>query len=432
MEGDSKNKREASSMPSKKMSRREMLYLTGAGGIGLLLGASGLGSLAAGGHSANTAQKVAAVDTKEIVPFYGKHQAGIITKPQNFVCLTALDVRSEKLAKVRELFKAWTLASEKMTHGQLVGDYRENPYVPPADTGEAEGLSPSKLTITFGFGPSFFVKAGEDRFGLAGKKPAVLRDLPEFAGDELDPAWVGGDIGIQICSDDQQIAFHAIRNLVRMGRGIVALRWTQSGFQRSHRSDPSQGTPRNLLGFKDGTVNPDSTREMNNIVWSDGSEANWMRNGSYMVARRIRMFIEVWDRTHMSEQELTFGRKKRSGAPLGQTEEFDEVNLEQKDAQGKPLIPPDSHIALARSGGAEKILRRSYSYAGEIDPARAQLDAGLIFISYQKNPLKQFVPIQQRMASADRLNEYIRHIGSAVFACPGGIEKGGYIGNLLF
>ncbi|UOQ43810.1 iron uptake transporter deferrochelatase/peroxidase subunit [Halobacillus salinarum] len=413
---------------SKKITRREMLYRTGAGGLGLLIGASGVGSITALGKTSS--EKPAAAENQ--IPFYGKHQAGIMTKQQTYVYLISMDITTNKLADIRDLFKEWTVASEKMAMGNLIGDYSDNLYIPPEDTGEATGLSASRITFTYGFGSSFFEKEGSDRFGLAAKKPNQLQALPSFPGDEIEKEWTGGDLCVQVCADDQQVAFHAIRNLLRIGRGIVTLRWMQSGFLRSQQSGKKDSTPRNLFGFKDGTVNPNTEEDFNNIVWSNGAEASWMKNGSYMVMRRIRMLLEVWDRTHLKDQQATFGREKVSGAPLGQEKEFDDVKLDKKDSDGKPAIPMDAHVRLGRGDGSQKILRRSYSYSSEMDPARAQLDAGLLFLCFQKDPFKQFVPIQKRMAQSDHLNEYIRHIGSAVFACPGGTKKGGYIGDSLF
>ncbi|KHE70758.1 iron uptake transporter deferrochelatase/peroxidase subunit [Halobacillus sp. BBL2006] len=412
-----------------KITRREMLFRTGAGGLGLLVGASGFGTISALGK---TMSKEEEVNSDDVIPFYGKHQAGITTKQQTYVYLIALDLTTEKLSDIRDLFKEWTIASEKMSKGVLIDSYSDNLYVPPADTGEAAGLSASNLTLTYGFGPTFFEKEGADRFGLASKRPQRLKKLPAFPGDQLEDAWTGGDLCVQVCADDQQVAFHAIRNLIRIGRGIVTLRWMQSGFLRSPKADKKNATPRNLFGFKDGTVNPSTNEDYNDVIWSNGSEASWMKNGSYMVMRRIRMLLEVWDRTHLNEQNKTFGREKVSGAPLGHKDEFDEIDFDKKDEQGKPYIPADSHVKLGRGDGSQKIHRRSYSYSSEMDPTRAQLDAGLLFMSYQKDPFKQFVPIQKRMASSDRMNEYIRHIGSAVFACPGGISEGGYIGDSLF
>ncbi|MFB9326509.1 iron uptake transporter deferrochelatase/peroxidase subunit [Paenibacillus aurantiacus] len=414
----------------KPISRRDMLKMAGIGGAGLLLGGLATGGVlgAAGRLGAAEASSTFA-EAGEAVEFYGSHQAGVATPAQDFICFAAFDLTTDDVNSVRRLFQKWTEAAAAMTGGVMIGDVNDNLNMPPSDTGEAAGLAPSKTTITFGVGPSFF----DGRFGLAGKRPAALPDLPPFSGDELREEWTGGDIGVQVCANDMQIAFHAIRNLARIARGKAVLRWTQEGFQRSAQADPAGATPRNLMGFKDGTVNPDVRDEktMNEVVWAQSSDgADWMSGGTYMVVRRIRIRVEVWDRSTLGDQEATFGRHRGSGAPLGSRSETDPVDLEAKDGKGEPLIPMNAHVRLARGDGTLRILRRSYSYSSGLDKKTGQLDAGLLFISYQRDIGKQFIPMQQRLAS-DRLNEYIVHNGSAVFACFPGVREGGYIGDTL-
>ncbi|MFC0213049.1 iron uptake transporter deferrochelatase/peroxidase subunit [Paenibacillus chartarius] len=412
------------------ISRRDALKLAGVGGLGLLLGAGGMTGLASGmlqkskttggnDHPANT------------VPFYGKHQAGIITPMQDFVCMGAFDLTTSSISEVRELFQKWTAASARMTQGQSAGEESGNTLLPPVDTGEALGLGAVRTTITFGLGTSFF----DERFGLAGKRPPALVDLPKFKGDDLRSEWSGGDVVVQVCADDPQVAFHAIRNLVRIGRGKAVLRWMQEGFQRTGAADPKGSTPRNLLGFKDGTNNPNvqDAAVADEVVWAGaGDQPAWMGAGSYMIMRRIRMRIEVWDRTTLGEQEATFGRHRDSGAPLGSRNEFDPLDLAKTGQDGKPRIPADSHVALAHMNGKVRIHRRGYSYSNGIDIKTGQLDAGLLFICYNRDPRNQFIPMQQLLASQDKLNEYIVHVGSGIYACLPGTSSGGYIGDTLF
>ncbi|MWV46827.1 deferrochelatase/peroxidase EfeB [Paenibacillus sp. HJL G12] len=418
------------SILKKPMTRRDVLRLAGSGGLGLLLGGSTFGLFAAQNNRKTKAANATGT-TDNQVPFYGQHQAGIITPAQNFICFAAFDVTASGSSSLQKLFRTWTAAAAAMAEGKQVGEESTNHNLPPVDTGESVGLNPSRLTITFGAGPSLF----DDRFGLSGKRPPSFKDLPAFNGEQLEPQWCGGDIGVQVCADDMQVAFHAVRNLARMARGTAVLRWVQEGFQRSTQADPSGSTPRNLLGFKDGTANPavTSAQDMNKVVWAQGSDgAAWMGGGSYMAVRRIRMRIEVWDRSSLKDQEDTFGRYRGSGAPLGAKNEFDAVDLNAKDEKGNPHIPADSHVALAKGDGSIQILRRSYSYSGGMDLKTGQLDAGLLFISYQRDLFKQFVTMQQKLAKSDRLNEYTLHVGSAVFACFPGVSNGGYIGDTLF
>ncbi|QIN79156.1 deferrochelatase/peroxidase EfeB [Rubrobacter marinus] len=415
----------------KRLSRREAFRLAGAAGTGLALGAGGMG-VAARGSRAEEASPDA-----EAVPFYGAHQAGIATPSQHRLHFTAFDVVTEDRDELRDLLREWSEAAALMCAGEPVGDVGGagfSPYLPPDDTGEAIGHPASRLTITFGFGPTLFERDGEDRFGLAARRPKALAPIPPMPGDALRPELSGGDLCVQACADDPQVAFHAVRNLARIGRGVVEMRWSQMGFGRTSSTSRQQETGRNLFGFKDGTNNlkAEDERAMDRNVWVGLSEGpGWMEGGTYLVSRRIRMLIEVWDRSSLDDQEKTFGRHKVSGAPIGREGEFDAVDLEAEGEDGEPLVPENSHVRLGAEGG-ESILRRSYSYTDGIDRERGQLDAGLFFVCFQRDPGRQFVPMQRRMAENDALNEYISHTGSAVFALPPGAREGGYVGEGLF
>lgn len=425
----SESKDQPESILKKKINRRELLRIAGVGSIGLMLGGAGIGGILSTRTKVESGE-ASIPTTLDSIPFHGKHQAGIITPAQNFICCAAFDVTTNDINEVRQLFQAWTEAAITMTQGSLIGSNNNNQNLPPSDTGEAAGLSPSRSTITFGVGPSFF----DSRFGLQSKRPSTFQDLPSFRGDHLQPQWCGGDLVVQVCADDMQVAFHAIRNLTRIARGKAVLRWTQDGFQRTTQADPAAGTPRNLLGFKDGTGNPKVSDPdlMNQVVWAQNTDgAAWMTGGSYMVVRRVRMLIEVWDRSSLKDQETTFGRYRDSGAPMGAHHELDPVDVHATTPEGDLQIPANSHVALSHGDGTLKLLRRSYSYSSGIDSTRGQLDAGLLFISYQRDLYKQFVPIQQKLAAGDKLNEYISNIGSAVFACFPGVEQGRYIGDSL-
>jgi len=408
--------------PTTEITRRRLLATAGVGAAAVGLGGGGL---LAGRQLADASD-----EGTGSVPFYGEHQAGIGTAAQDRLHFAAFDLLSEDPAELRELMRAWTVAAAEASAGEMVGNVNDVPLAPPDDTGETVGLLPSRLTVTFGFGPSLFEKPG---LGLAAKRPAALRPLPALPGDELDPAESGGDVCVQACSDDPQVAFHAIRNLARIGRGVVAMRWSQLGFGRTASTSRSQDTPRNLLGLKDGTANirAEDGEDMDRFVWVGGEGPAWMRGGTYMVTRRIRMLLEVWDRAPLQDQERTIGRHKYSGAPLGGSEEFEPLPLDQQ-RNGHPLIPPDAHVRLAsaRENGGARILRRGYSFTDGVDESLGELEAGLFFISFQRDP-EQFVAIQRQLGSMDALNEYIKHVGSALFAVPPGAPPGGYVGEAL-
>ena len=422
---------------AKKFSRRDLLRLAGVSGAGLTLGAGGaslVGNRVAAQERLEAGDEPAGAPDLAPVPFFGRHQAGIATPQQEHLHFAALDLTTDSVSRVRDLLISWSEAGARMTSGKPAGDENEIGYLPPDDTGEAIGLSAARLTLTFGFGPSFFEKEGKDRFGLAGAKPEALEPLPHLPGDALEEGKSGGDLCIQACADDPQVAFHAIRNLVRLGRGSAVVRWSQLGFGRTASTSKKQETPRNLMGVKDGTANIKAEDEdlMESHVWvPQGERPSWMDSGTYLVARRIRMLIEVWDRVSLDDQEQTIGRHKYSGAPLGKQDEFAPVNLEARDEDGELLIPEDSHVRLARQDDKEKFLRRGYSFTDGMDPDRGQLDAGLFFICFQRDPHRQFVPMQKRLGQHDTLNEYILHTGSALFACPPGAREGGYVGQHL-
>jgi deferrochelatase/peroxidase EfeB len=406
------------------ISRRSLLKSAG-------IGAAGIG-LGAGGYLVGQETAEASGDGTGSVPFYGTHQAGIDTPAQDRLFFASFDLLTESRAELRELMREWSRAAAEMTAGEMVGDVNDVELAPPDDTGETVGLLPSNLTVTFGFGPGLFERRG---LGLAAQRPAALREIPPLPADELNPGESGGDICVQACSDDPQVAFHAIRNLARIGRGTVAMRWSQLGFGRTSSTSRAQDTPRNLMGFKDGTVNikSEDTAAMERYVWvGDGGPA-WLRGGSYVVTRRIRMLLEVWDRSSLEDQEQTIGRAKYSGAPLGGHDEFEPLPLDRKQGSGLPTIAVDAHVRLAsaQANDGERILRRGYSFTDGVDESLGELEAGLFFIAFQRDPEKQFVAIQRRLGSMDSLNEYIKHVGSAVFAVPPGARQGGYVGETL-
>ncbi|KWO82781.1 peroxidase [Burkholderia ubonensis] len=379
----------------------------------------------------------------DVEPFYGKHQGGITTPQQRHAYFAALDLSATRRADVIALLKTWTDAAARMTRGEtaqpLVTSGGDD--AAPVDGGDALGLGPARLTITFGFGPGMFALAGKDRYGLAKHRPAALVDLPRFNGDQLLPEKTGGDLFIQACADDAQVAFHAVRQLVRLGASTTQMRWGQAGFTSGKPGE----TPRNLMGFKDGTMNPSMSdpAAMNEFVWAGGEGPAWMNGGTYTVVRRIRITLEHWDNTELGFQEQVVGRHKYSGAPLGRQHEFEPLDLDAADKDGNPVIPDNSHARLASpqlNNGAQ-ILRRAYSYNDSTNfyierwpPWRQQTeyDAGLMFIAHQRDPRRGFIPINEKLAKLDIMNQFTTHVGSAIFACPPGAQPGSFIGAALF
>ncbi|MGN6325174.1 iron uptake transporter deferrochelatase/peroxidase subunit [Pseudolysinimonas sp.] len=412
--------------PTKRgLSRRALLL--GAAGGGLAVGA------AAGVGGATIARAVQGgdeeiIDLTRSFPFYDQaHQAGIQTPPQRYTVFMTFDLASDSRQDLQVLLARWSGAIAQLMAGRTIGQVqpaRADAVAP--DTGEALDLAPAGLTVTVGLGPGVF----DHRFGLASRRPAHLRPLPELPSDKLQDGLSGGDLSIQACADDPQVAYHAVRDLARMAQPTASTRWTVLGFGRAS-AGTGQKTPRNLLGFKDGTRNIVEESDFQRFVWVDDDVA-WTRGGSYQVVRKIQMNIENWDSDAIGDQQKVFGRGKVEGEPLTGRAEHDTPDFAKKNAQGELVIPDTSHVALAahENNGGVKILRRGYNYTDGINQF-GLLDAGLLFVSYQNDPA-HFVTLQSRLGRSDRLNEYISHIGSGLFFVPPAPRRGGYLAEKLF
>jgi len=408
------------------VSRRRLLGAVG----GLTAGAAAAGAGAALASSEAPGPGGGYLDGVE--PFYGVHQGGILTSQQSHTYLAALDVTTERRQDLAGLLRHWTDIAARLSAGATAGPLASDPDKNEPDSGEAVGLGPARLTVNFGFGPTLFAKDGHDRFGLASQHPYELAELPQFPGDQLLESRTGGDLTVHACADDPQVAFHAVRQLVRAADGVASLRWSQAGFSEA---PASAGTPRNLTGFKDGTINPKTGAQLDQYVWVGYEGPAWMTGGTYLVLRRITISLERWDTQTLGAQEKVIGRYKMSGAPLGKPGEFDSLDLQAKDGQGNLLIPADSHVRLAspQENWGAMMLRRSYSYDDGVNTVsnqaasrRPTFDAGLLFACYQRNPLLAFVAIFRRLACNDPLRQFTTHTGSAIVAIPPAAAGPGY------
>ncbi|RMI35698.1 Dyp-type peroxidase [Nocardia stercoris] len=391
----------------------------------------------------------------DIEPFWGAHQSGIVTATQRHAVLAAFDLYTDDRADIVEVLKRWTTLAAALTAGESAqvpvyqgkgvptDAFAGATHQPTAsDSLDAWQLGAQRLTVTVGFGPGLFTKNGKDRYGLAARRPAQLVDLPQFPGDQIDESASHGDLFVQVCADDPQVAFHAVRSLARIAPEVTTLRWTQIGFSPSDTG----GTPRNLMGFKDGTVNSNGhpPADLDASVWAGDEGPQWMRGGSYLVFRRIRISLERWDRLDTAVQSRMVGRDKVSGAPLGGHHEFDAKNFDAKDAQGNPVIPMDSHVRLSapENNGGAMMLRRAFSYNNGTTPFTERwppwrqtlaYDAGLLFLAYQKDPRAAFVPVNQRLATSDAMSQFTTHTASGIYAvAPGARGPGDWIGSTLF
>ncbi len=350
-----------------------------------------------------------------VEPFHGERQSGVATEPQAHAAFVAFTLRAgTDRAALGRMLRLLSDDAARLTQGR--------PAL--ADTEPELGLLPARLTVTFGFGPGLFAAAGLDD-----RRPPSVVELPSFPIDRLQPRWSGGDLLAQICADDPITVAHAQRVLVKDSRPFATVRWVQQGFRRAAGAEPGR-TQRNLFGQLDGTANPKPGQPLETAVWiTDGPD--WLRHGTTLVVRRIRMDLETWDLLGRTDRELSVGRRLDSGAPLTGTAEHDEPDFAALGPDGLTVIPDFSHLTRAHvSDDRLRILRRPYNYDGT-PAADGTADSGLIFASYQADIATQFLPIQRRLAERDLLNEWTTPIGSAVFAVPPGCPEDGWVGQQL-
>lgn len=352
--------------------------------------------------------------------FHGARQAGITTPPQANAAFVGFDLAAGAMrAEVQGVLRAWSQDAARLTEGR--GGL--------ADLEPELAEDPARLTVTIGLGPGLF-----DAIGMPERRPSWLRPLPAFPQiDQLEDRWCGGDLLLQVCADDPLVVSHAARILASGVRGVAEQKWSQRGFRKAVGTDPAGRTQRNLFGQIDGTVNPtEEDVDFDQLLFSDGSDQRWMRGGSSLVLRRIRMTMDTWEEIDRRSRELSVGRTLDTGAPLTGTAEHDPADFEAVDAVGLPVIPPESHMARARQHDRdEAMLRRPYNYDDPPEGERMS-NTGLLFTAYQADPVRSYIPVQQRLAEKDALNTWTTPIGSAVFALPPGAPEGGYVGQGLF
>lgn len=396
----------ATDMTDKRMSRR--LVLTGGlAAVGGAAAATGVGALRSSDEVVETEDQPTLLE-----PFHGRHQAGIATAPQGHVAVIGLDIASGVDAdRFAAVLRMLSNDAERLTQGQAA----------LGDTEPQLAILPARLTVTFGFGYAMF-----DKLGLADRRPADFTVLPEFSLDELDPAFGGGDLMVQICSDDVTAVAHAMRMLVKDARSIMRVRWVQRGFRQTAPVIEPGATPRNVMGQLDGTSNP-TVDELDAIAWRGGTD--WTRDGSTMVIRRIRAEMETWDAVDPVAKDMIIGRRTDTGAPLTGQSEHDEPDFDAVDRLRLPVIAANAHIRRARLADGRRIFRRAYNYDDQLT-AHGIPDTGLLFIAYQAD-IGTFVDMQRRIDEADMLNSWVTPVGSAEFLIPPGCDPGGWIGETL-
>lgn len=402
-------------------SRRTVL---GAAGGGLALGVTATRLTTSEPASASTAGSTSADRT---LAFAGVHQQGVVTPPQQHAAFLACDVTAVSRAGLESLLRTLTTQIRQLTAGGGAPD--RGPVATAADDGVLGPEAPAGgLSVTVAVGASLF----DHRYGLAAQRPARLTAMPAFPDDRLQPERCGGDLMIQVCADAVDVVVHAVRSLLRATRGTMQVRWRRDGFISAPR--PS-GSPRNLLGFKDGSANPSVTDDaaMDAVVWTrvGGEEPAWVAGGTYQVVREIRMLVEFWDRVSVREQNAIIGRDKDTGAPLSGSQESDPPDYTGQNGGG--AIRLDAHIRRASDSGSatsQRLLRRGYNYDGGVD-ANGDLDMGLLFCCFNADLERQFAAVQRRLAG-EPLVDYVVPVGGGYFfVLPGAQDDHDWLGRGL-
>ncbi|WKD57159.1 putative deferrochelatase/peroxidase EfeN precursor [Corynebacterium capitovis DSM 44611] len=414
-----------------KLNRRRFLTLGGASAVAAGAAGSGLTACSRSGstHAAQTSPE------ELIVDFTGEHQAGIVTPMQNNLHFAAYDLAADvDRADVIDLLMRWTAAARRLALGGDVsakGSFGGGANFPPDDSGEASDLGPAALTLTFGFGRSFF----RESLGLRQSLPGEFTAMPTMTNDFLNQAASEGDVCVQACANDPQVASHAIRNLTRLAVPTAALRWSQVGFGRAGTTSGAQSTPRNLFGQKDGTRNikAEDTDALAEHVWIPAESSQpWAAGGTYMTVRRIQMNIEIWDTLRLSEQERVTGRDKPEGAPLSGTSEFDEPDFAATNARGVPVIDHKSHLYNVHpdQNGGIRMLRRPFNFV-DGSSEQGRLNAGLFFVAFTRTP-DRFATVHRSMSRDEMFTEYLKTTNTGTYLIPPGVGAEGFVGEGMF
>lgn len=396
--------------------RRRTVLAGGLGAVGgaaLALGVTGRADLGVSPEPVGGGAAVGLATT----PFRGEHQAGIATPAQAHAAFVGLDLAPDvdRSALVR-LMRIWTGDIERLTAGR--------PAL--ADTEPELASSPARLTVTVGYGAGLLTAAGLDHL-----RPSWLGPLPAFGVDRLEDRWSGGDAVLQVCADDPVTVAHAVRVLTGGARTFAQVRWVQRGFRYAVGTQPARTTMRNLMGQVDGTRNLSPGTADDSLLWRENGEPGWLVGGTAMVLRRITMDLDAWEQLGRTEREAVIGRRLADGAPLTGTAEHDEPDLDATTPLGLPVIDTFAHIRRARTENPdERFLRRGYNF-DEAPPPGQRSHSGIIFVTFQADVERQFVPVQRRLDQLDLLNRWTTPVGSAVFAVPPGCGPQEYLGQQL-
>lgn len=373
-------------------------------------------------------------------------QAGLLGGEAAMQC-AAFNVTVSERDQLIQLLKNWTVAAENMCQGYPTKEPNSEKEASPDDTGEAYDLGAADLKITFGFGASLFeTEDGKDRFGLKSIKPErLIRKMRKMPGDYLVEDQCGGDVYICCASNDSQVSWHAMHQMIKTGVGYAKVKWNRIGFLSAEAPGKTDHAPRDPFGFRDGSTNDAILADeelMKKVCWiqdEDNGNSVFSNGGTYIMFRIFAGKLESWDLQTLNEQERVIGRTKLEGIPLSHlddpnADEFTEPDLSATDENGTPLIDPRSHVSTlrgVRNDTGHAMVRWGWNYTDGIDEF-GHMKAGMITGGLSRDPDADFMKFLDAFRDCD-LTDYLQYTASAVFIAPHAVRQNQeYIGQDMF
>jgi putative iron-dependent peroxidase len=213
-------------------------------------------------------------------------------------------------------------------------------------------LPEGELTCVVGIGSELW----ERMFGWP--RPAALHPFPGFAGRTHRAPATAGDLLFHIRAHRMDLCFELAQRLTDRLRGQARTVDEVHGFRSFDERD--------LLGFVDGTENPEGAEAVAAVTIGD--EDAEFAGGSYVTVQKYLHDLEAWDALSVEEQERAVGRTKLS-------------DLELPDEQK----PANSHVALntiVDADGEERQILRFNMPFGRVGAG----EFGTYFIGYARDP----------------------------------------------
>jgi putative iron-dependent peroxidase len=227
-------------------------------------------------------------------------------------------------------------------------------------------------------------------------RPAGLHELPVYAGPVHHAPSTPGDLLFHIRAERMDLCFELAQRLTEHLGDAVAVIDEVHGFRSFDERD--------LLGFVDGTENPEGDGAVEAVTVTDDEEPEFA-GASYVIVQKYLHDLSAWDALSTEAQERAIGRSKLS-------------DIEMSD----DVKPPDSHIALnviEDENGTELDIMRFNLPFGTVGTR----EFGTYFIGYAKNPAVIEQMLQNMFcgtedAAHDRILDFSTAITGNLFFVP--------------